>query len=110
MPKMRERNEQLKSALTAISSKETVEEIKSIPKEDTVNRQGFKAYSLPEELRLLMMLNTLKLQPQYYRTEDETMRELRDLIEHLNPYFVAQAIVYSRCMGEGMRMQRFHRK
>lgn len=101
--KMKERNQQLKSALGAISSKETIEEIKNIPQEDTVNKQGFKAYSLPEELRLLMMLNTLKLQPQYYRTENETMRELRDLVEHLDPYFVAQAIVYSRCMGEGMR-------
>lgn len=103
MVKMKQRNQQLKSALGAMSSKETVEEIKNIPQEDTVNRQGFKAYSLPEQLRLLMMLNTLKLQPQYYRTENETMKELRDLVEHLDPYFVAQAIVYSRCMGEGMR-------
>lgn len=103
MPKMRERNAQLKNALGSLSTKEVIEEIHNIPKEDTRNKQGFKAYSLPEELRLLMMLNTLKLQPQYYRTEDETMCELRDLVEHLDPYFVAQAIVYSRCMGEGMR-------
>ena len=100
---MKDRNQQLKSALGAMASKETIEEIKSVPKENTVNRQGFAAYALPEKLRLLTMLNTLKLQNQYYRTEDETMRELRDLVEHLDPYFVAQAIVYSRCMGEGMR-------
>ena len=103
---MRERNQQLKSALGAIASKEIVAEIQSVPKEDTVNRQGFAAYSLSDELRLLTMLNTLKLQPQYYRTEDETMRELRDLVERIgskDPYFVCQAIVYSRCMGEGMR-------
>ena len=100
---MKERNQQLKSALGALSSKETVEEIKNIPQEDTVNRQGFKAYSVPEELRLLSMLNTLKLEPQFYRSDSEIMMELRDLIENLNPYFVAQAIVYSRCMGEGMR-------
>ena len=49
------------------------------------------------------MLNTLKIQNQFYRSEDETMVELRDLIERLDPYFVAQAVVYSRCMGEGMR-------
>lgn len=101
--KMRERNQQLKSALTNLSSKETVEEIKSVPQEDTVNRQGHAAYSLSDELRLLTMLNTLKIQNQYYRSEDETMVELRDLIERLDPYFVAQAVVYSRCMGEGMR-------
>ncbi len=103
MVKMKQRNQQLKSALGAMSSKETVEEIKNIPQEDTVNRQGFKAYSLPEELRLLMILNTCKLQPQYYRTDSELMQEIRDLVEHLDPYFVAQAIVYSRCMGDGMR-------
>lgn len=103
MPKMKDRNLQLKTALTGLSSKETVEEINSIPQEDTVNRQGFRAYSLPDELRLLTMLNTLKLQNQFYRTEDEIMVELRDLIEKLDPYFVAQAIVYSRCMGDGMR-------
>lgn len=106
MTKMRERNQQLKSTLGAIASKETVAEIKSIPVEDTVNRQGYKAYSLSDELRLLTMLNTLKIQPQYYRTEDETIKELRDLVERIgskDPYFVAQAIVYSRCIGEGMR-------
>ena len=102
-PKMKERNVQLKKNLGAIASKEAIKEIKSIPKEDTVNRQGFKAYSLPDELRLLTMLNTLKLKDQYYRSEDETMVELRDLIERLDPYFVCQAIIYSRCMGEGMR-------
>lgn len=100
---MKDRNLQLKTALTGLSSKETVEEINSIPQEDTVNRQGFRAYSLSDELRLLTMLNTLKLQNQFYRTEDEIMVELRDLIEKLDPYFVAQAIVYSRCMGDGMR-------
>lgn len=104
--KMRERNQQLKSALGAMASKETIAEIKSIPKENTVNRQGFAAYSLDDKLRLLTMLNTLKLQPQYYRTENETMRDLRDLIERIasdDPYFVCQAIIYSRCIGEGMR-------
>lgn len=104
--KMRERNQQLKSALGVMVSKETVAEIKSIPKENTVNRQGFAAYSLDDKLLLLTMLNTLKLQPQYYRTENETMRDLRDLIERIasdDPYFVCQAIIYSRCIGEGMR-------
>lgn len=101
--KMRERNQQLKSALTGIASKETVQEIQAVPKEDTTNKQGFAAYSLSDELRLLTMLNTLKIQDQFYRSEDETMRELRDLVERVDPYFVAQAIVYSRCIGEGMR-------
>lgn len=104
--KMKERNAQLKSTLNAIPTKERIVESQNIPSEDTVNRQGYAAYSLPDELRLISMLNTLKLEPQYYRSESETMKELRDLIERIgskDPYFVAQAIVYSRCMRDGMR-------
>lgn len=106
MVKMKERNGQLKSSLGAMAPKERVVTANSIPKENTTNRQGYKAYSLDDELRLLSMLNTLKLEPQFYRSENQTMRELRDLIERIalkDPYFVAQAIVYSRCVGEGMR-------
>ena len=104
--KMRERNAQLKMALGAMASKERVKEVASIPDEDTVNRQGYAAYSVADELRLLSMLNTLKIQDQYYRSEDEILVELRDLIEKIglkDPYFLAQCIVYSRCCGEGMR-------
>lgn len=104
--KMKERNAQLKNALGAMATKERIAEVASIPAEDTKNRQGLPAYSLTDELRLLSMLNTLKIQNQYYRDEDTTLRELRDLIERIGmnkPYFLAQAIVYSRCMGEGMR-------
>ena len=106
MVKMKERNGQLKSNLGAMAPKARVVAANSIPKENTTNRQGHAAYSLDDELRLISMLNTLKLEPQFYRSENQTMRELRDLIERIalkDPYFVAQAIVYSRCVGEGMR-------
>jgi len=104
--KMKERNTQLKNALGAMASKETVQAVAAIPKENAKNRQGYAAYSLSDELRLVSMLNTIKLEPQFYRSENQTMKELRDLIERIglkDPYFVAQAIVYSRCLGEGMR-------
>lgn len=104
--KITDRNAQLKAALGAMAPKERVVEAMNIKSEDTVNIQGFKAYSLDDKLRLIMMLNTLKLQPQFYRTESDQMKELRDLIERIaikDAYFVAQAIVYSRCVGEGMR-------
>ena len=104
--KMKERNAQLKSALGAMATKERIQEVASMPKEDTKNIQGYAAYSLSDEFRLITMLNTLKVQNQYYRSEDKIMKELRDLIERIGmkkPYFLAQAIVYSRCMGEGMR-------
>ena len=79
--KMKERNAQLKNALCAMPTKERAKEVVSIPTEDTVNRQGYAAYSLSDELRLISMLNTLKLEPQFYRSESETMTELRDLVE-----------------------------
>ena len=104
--KMKERNTQLKNALGAMASKETVKAVAAIPTENAKNRQGCAAYSLSDELRLISMLNTIKLEPQFYRSENQTMKELRDLIEKIglkDPYFVAQAIVYSRCLGEGMR-------
>lgn len=104
---MKQRNGQLKSALGAMAPKERVAEVMNMPKEDTVNRQGYAAYSLSDELRLISMLNTCKLETQFYRSENDTLRELRDLIERLchngDAYFVCQAIVWSRCLGEGMR-------
>lgn len=106
MVKMKDRNAQLKSSLGKMASKETVQEIQNLPEYDTVNRQGYAAYSLSDELRLISMLNTLKIESQYYRSEREIMTELRDLIERIgvkDPYFLAQCIVYSRCIGEGMR-------
>lgn len=106
MVKMRDRNSQLRSALGAMAPVERIIEANSIPVENTVNRQGHVAYSIDDELRLIAMLNTLKLEPQYYRSENQTMRELRDLIERIglkDPYFVCQAIKYSRCMRDGMR-------
>ena len=106
MVKMKDRNSALKAALGNMPSVETVKEITSVPVEDTVNRQGYAAYSLSDELRLISMLNTVRIEAQTYRTENEVMTELRDLIERIglkDPYFVAQAIVYSRCKGEGIR-------
>lgn len=103
---MKERNEQLKAALGAMAPVERIMEANAIPTPDTTNIQGYQAYSLDDELRLLAMLNTIKLEPQFYRDENQTMIELRDLIERIglkDPYFVCQAIKYSRCMRDGMR-------
>ena len=106
MVKMKDRNEVLRNSLIGMTPKKRVVEAANIPMEDSVNREGYASYSLSDELRLISMLNTLKLEKQFYRTEAETMAELRDLIERIglkDPYFLCQAIVYSRCLGEGMR-------
>ena len=65
MAKMKERNAQLKSALGGMATKERVVEAASLPAYDAKNRQGFDAYGLEDELRLISMLNTLKLEPQF---------------------------------------------
>ena len=85
--------------------KKALKRLKDIPSinPDTTNVCGHPAYSLSDELRLLSMLNTLKMENQYYKLPIEQVEELQQLISRLNPYFVAQAIVYSRCLGEGMR-------
>ena len=106
MVKMKDRNASLKSALGNMPTVEIAREISSVPVEDSVNRQGYDAYSIEDELKLISMLNTVRIEAQAYRTESEVMRDLRDLIDRIglkDPYFVAQAIVYSRCKGEGMR-------
>jgi polyhydroxyalkanoate synthesis regulator phasin len=100
------RNSDLKEKVGKMSPKENLVSSKSIKKPNTKNLQGFEAYSIDNWLRLISLLNTSKLENQYYRSENETMKELKSLIDVCgkeDPYFVAQCIVYSRCLGEGMR-------
>lgn len=100
------RNQNLRDSLATMQPSPKLVEATKIPKPSVKNRQGHAAYSLDSWLRLLTMLNTLKLENQFYRSENETMRELKTLIDECakqDPYLVAQCIVYSRCVGEGMR-------
>ena len=100
------RNDKLRSTLAGMQPQANLVEAVKIPKPDTKNRQGHTAYSQDKWLRLLTMLNTLKLENQFYRSETETMKELKGLVDECakeDAYFVAQSIVYSRCVGEGMR-------
>ena len=99
-------NQLLKKTIQSMPTKDRIEDALNIPEPDTVNRCGAPAYALKDELRLLSMLNTLKIEPQCYRSEGETIKEVCDLVDKIamkDPYFVAQMIVWSRCKGEGMR-------
>jgi hypothetical protein len=100
------RNEKLRNTLGKMKPNENRVAAQTLPKPNTKNLSGNSAYTLDKWLRLLTMLNTVKLQDQFYRSETETMRELKTLVDTCakeNTYMVAQAIVYSRCVGEGMR-------
>ena len=103
---MSKSNSKLASIIGEKKPKQELVEAKAIPKFDTKNQQGLPAYTQDIWLKLLTMLNTLKLQPQYYRTEQNTLKELQELINLCaiqDLYFTCQCIVYSRCLGEGMR-------
>jgi 60 kDa SS-A/Ro ribonucleoprotein len=100
------RNQNLRDSLAIMQPDPKAVEAMTIPKPTEKNRQGHAAYALDSWLRLLTMLNTLKLESQFYRSESETMRELKTLVDTCakeDSYLVAQCIVYSRCVGEGMR-------
>ena len=103
MPKYR--NQNLKARLsTNVKSADGTTAV--LPKPNATNISGNPAYTQDKWLRLLTMLNTLKMENQYYRTENQTMVELKGLIHDCateDAYFTAQCIVYSRCVGEGMR-------
>ena len=101
------RNQKLTDNLAKMPvSVEAAKTSAAIPEYNAKNRQGYDAYAIEDEVRLVSMLNTLKLENQFYRSDKEQMKEIQDLIEKIavtDPYFVAQAIVWSRCLGEGMR-------
>jgi hypothetical protein len=100
------RNKNLRDSLASMKPNPKSVEALAIPKPTAKNRQGHNAYTMDKWLRLLTMLNTLKLENQFYRSENETMRELKSLVDSCakeDTYLVAQCIVYSRCVGEGMR-------
>ena len=48
MVKMKDRNASLKNALGNMPTVEIAREISSVPVEDSVNRQGYEAYSIEE--------------------------------------------------------------
>lgn len=103
---MSKTNSKLASVIGSKQSKPNLVNAKNIPTPDTTNQQGLPAYSQDKWLTLLTMLNTLKLEPQYYRSQTQTLKELQTLIDQCakeDLYLTCQCIVYSRCLGEGMR-------
>jgi len=103
---MSKSNSTLAGKLGSIQPKEGLVAANNVPTPDTKNIQGYDAYKQDKWLRLLTMLNVLKLQPQYYRSERTALQELQTLIKECateDAYFTCQCIVWSRCLGEGMR-------
>lgn len=105
MVKFRQNSELLKK-LNKQNNVESIKTANKIPDYDTVNSCGHGAYSIEDKLLLVSKLNTQKMEPTFYKSESTQMKELQDLIEKIateNPDFVAKAIIWSRCKGEGLR-------
>ena len=103
---MSKTNSKLASVIGSKQPKPNLVNARNIPTPDTTNQQGYAAYSQDKWLTLLTMLNTLKFEPQYYRSQTQTLKELQALIDNRakeDLYLTCQCIVYSRCLGEGMR-------
>ena len=103
---MSKTNSKLASVIGTKQPKPNLVNASKIPTPDTTNQQGYAAYSQDKWLTLLTMLNTLKFEPQYYRSQTQTLKELQTLIDNCakeDLYLTCQCIVYSRCLGEGMR-------
>ena len=103
---MSKTNSKLASVIGSKQPKSNLVNARNIPTPDTTNQQGYAAYSQDKWLTLLTMLNTLKFEPQYYRSQTQTLKELQALIDNCakeDLYLTCQCIVYSRCLGEGMR-------
>ena len=103
---MSKTNSKLASVIGSKQPKSNLVNARNIPTPDTTNQQGYAAYSQDKWLTLLTMLNTLKFEPQYYRSVTNTLKELQTLIDQCakeDLYLTCQCIVYSRCIGEGMR-------
>lgn len=62
----------------------------------TVNRAGGEAYKQNPEMQLVSLLLTSFAQDQYYRSANETFKELTKLLTKVDAKFAAQAAIYAR--------------
>ncbi len=104
---MSKTNTKLSSKLGSLTPQLNLVSAQAIPAPDTVNLSGHAAYNIDNPFfKLLSLLNTSKLEPQYYRSETETLVYLKNLIDTCaqeDLYLTCQCIVWSRAEGEGMR-------
>lgn len=61
-----------------------------------VNLAGGEAYSQSAELELVSILLTSFVQDQYYKSADDSMRKVSELLGKVDPKFAAKAAIYAR--------------
>lgn len=100
------RNKNLSEKLGSLQVKPELKAANSIPKPDTVNVQGYEAYSVDKWSRLISMLTTLKVQDQFYKTASTQLTELKEIVDQCakeDVLLTAKTIVWARCISDGMR-------
>ena len=66
------------------------------PKTKTINLAGGEAYSQTNELALVSMLLTSFVNDQFYKSGNDTLKDLRSLVKKVDPEFAAKAAIYAR--------------
>ena len=66
------------------------------PKTKTINLAGGEAYSQTNELALVSMLLTSFVNDQFYKSGNDTLKDLRNLVKKVDPEFAAKAAIYAR--------------
>jgi len=100
------RNETLKSKLEGLQVQPKLKAAINVPAPNTVNIQGHEAYSLDKWSRLISMLTTLKVQDQFYKSASTQLTELKEVVNMCakeDAVLVAKAIIWARCVSDGMR-------
>ena len=78
---MNVRNLNLKKALGRMTTPEIKKELDNLPSPNTCNKEGHEAYSVSEELQLLSMLNTLKMEHQ--KLQEQSIQLLKTTLQLL---------------------------
>lgn len=62
----------------------------------TVNLAGGKAYSQDAKHELVSIVLTSLVKDQFYRSSEDTLAQLRSLLDNVDPVFAAKAAIYAR--------------
>lgn len=69
---------------------------KAKEKSVTTNLAGGKAYKTNKEYEFISILLTSFVQDQFYRSANDTMKRMAELMGQIDPMFVAKAAIYAR--------------
>jgi 60 kDa SS-A/Ro ribonucleoprotein len=66
------------------------------PATKTVNLAGGEAFTQSAKLELASLMLTSFVKDQFYRSADDSLKRVNELLGNVDPYFAAQAAIYTR--------------